>query len=74
MTEKSIESVFEKNTARLLLIPGVTGIAIGETGGNPCIKVFVNKKSRELRRQVPTSLEGYPLVVEEKGHFRALEP
>jgi hypothetical protein len=74
MTGKSIESVLEENTARLMLIPGITGIAIGKTQGKLCIKVFVYEKTSELQRQVPSSLEGYPVLIEQKGHFRALNP
>jgi hypothetical protein len=47
--------------------PGVAGTAIGEKHGRPCLKVFVS--DTEAGRSLPTSLGGYPVVVEKTGPF-----
>lgn len=72
MKKKPIESVLEENTARLMSLKGVVGIAIGESQGKLCIRVFVNQKNDELQRRIPSSLGGYPVLIEQKGQFRAL--
>jgi hypothetical protein len=72
MRREKIESVLEKHSARLMAINGVAGTAIGICQGEPCIKVYVVRKNPELLRQVPTTLEGYAVSIEESGKFRAL--
>ncbi len=53
-------------------IPGVVGTAEGLSGSEPCIRVFVSKRTPEIGPSIPESIEGYPVVVEESGEFRAL--
>ena len=72
MPSKVIQEVLEEHTERWLATPGVVGTAIGELEGRPCLKVFVAGKTDELRAKIPITLEGYPVVVEETGEFRAL--
>jgi hypothetical protein len=69
---KSIESVLEENTGRLMSIKGIIGVSVGEFDGKPCIRVFVSRGMSEPGNRIPSSLEGYPVLVEEKGRFRAL--
>lgn len=67
----SIEAVKEKNEERLMRLPNVTGVGIGEKAGKVVIKVLVTHKVPEsaLRSQeiVPKTLEGYETDVEEIG-------
>ncbi len=72
MPGESIESVLKRHTERLMALPGVVGVAQGEAGGKPCLKVLVASKSDDLLRQIPVNLEGYGVVVEETGEFQAL--
>jgi hypothetical protein len=51
---------------------GVTGIAIGRSQGKLCIRVFVSQDAGDLQHQIPSSLGGYPVLVEKRGQFRAL--
>jgi len=55
-----------------LSIAGVVGVAIGDTGGKSCIRVFVARKDNKLLRQIPHSLEDYEVIVEKTGEIRAL--
>jgi hypothetical protein len=67
-----IEQVLRAHTDAWLAIPGVVGTAIGQQRGKPCIKVLVARKSAEIATRIPRQVDGYPVVVEETGEFRAL--
>ena len=51
--------------------PGVVGVGIGEAGGRASIKVFVVDNSSDLTARIPSTLEGYAVVIEVTGGFRA---
>ena len=73
MSRKTIEQVLKGKTDEWMAIPGVEGTAIGLFEGKPCIKVLASGKPRELRARIPSTVEGYPVVIEETGTFRALD-
>jgi hypothetical protein len=72
MPGRTIESVFGEHKGNLLAISGVVGVAIGESNGKGCIRVFVSRKDTKLLTQVPHSIEGYKVIVDETGEMRAL--
>jgi hypothetical protein len=72
MTAKTIEEVLKEHTEDLMSIPGVVGTAQGLCDDRDCIKVFVIEKTPELDQKIPNTLEGYPVMIEETGEFRAL--
>ena len=74
MPEKTIEAVLKEHTPDLMSLPGVIGTAQGECAGEPCIKVYVTKKTPDLLQQIPPAIEGYTVTVEETGEIRALNP
>jgi hypothetical protein len=69
--QRGIQAVLEDNATTLTSIPGVVGTALGECSDEPCIKVFVARRTAELLEQVPSTLEGYPVAVEETGEILA---
>jgi len=73
MTTKTIEQVLQAHTDEWMAVPGVVGTAIGEFKGKPCIKVFVVKKNEEVKKKIPSQVEGFPVRMEETGEIRALE-
>ena len=73
MSEKTIEQVQEEHTGQWMAIPGVEGTAIGLFEGKPCIKIFSSREPQELQDKIPSSVEGYPVIIEETGTFRALD-
>ena len=73
MPERTIEQVQEEQTDDWMAIPGVEGTAIGLFEGKPCIKIFTSLKPKELRDKIPSTVEGYPVIIEETGAFRALD-
>lgn len=72
MPEKNIEEVLKKYTPELMSKPGVVGTSQGLCDGQPCIKVFAVEKTWALQQEIPNTLEGYPVVIEKTGKFRAL--
>lgn len=73
MPERTIEQVLKDRTDQWMAIPGVEGTAIGLFEGKPCIKIFISSKPQQIRDKIPSTVEGYPVIIEETGAFRALD-
>ena len=73
MPEKTIEEVLREHTDSLMSLPGVVGTAQGQCSGQPCIRVFVVEKTEELLKQIPTTIDGYQVAIDETGEFKALD-
>lgn len=71
MTTKSIENVLAANSDSIMAIKGVVGVGISQLDGKPCLKVMVDRISRITRKQIPKTLDGFPVVIEETGEFKA---
>ncbi len=62
-----------KQHARAMMsIPGVVGTGQGLCEGKPCIKVLVVKRTSDLDREIPKTIGGFPVVIEEVGGVKAL--
>lgn len=72
MQEKTIEEVLKAHTKELMSFPEVVGTAQGICNGKPCIKVYVTQKNPDLETKIPDFIEGYQVIIEETGEFRAL--
>lgn len=55
-------------SSRVMGKAGVTGTAIGERGGSPCLKVYLSDAS--AAGDVPDEVEGVPVVAEVTGTIR----
>jgi len=73
MAKRAIAQVLKEYTDGWMAIAGVEGTAIGLLDGEYCIRVFSSAKAQELRAKIPSMVEGYPVVIEETGGFRALD-
>ena len=73
MPDRPVKSVLQEHTDRLMSFHGVVGVGVGEQKGQPCIKVFVVKKTPSLVEQIPSELDGYPVATQEAGEFQALD-
>jgi hypothetical protein len=73
MANESVREVLERHARQMTALPGVVGVAEGETGGRPCITVYVAEETAQVLDGIPADLEGWPVVVRESGEFRALE-
>ena len=67
----TIETAQAKLTDRVMALPGVVGIGIGECEGAPCIKVFVVQKTPQLESEIPSTFEGFPVEMQVTGEIRA---
>jgi len=65
-----LKAAHDELTAKVMGRPGVSGTAIGERGGKPCLKVYV--RDRTAARAVPSKVGGYPVVIETTGPFERL--
>jgi len=66
-----IEAVLKKHESKLMSIPGVTGVGIGGSEESPLILVMVTHNATELKKKLPTQIEGFPVKVELSGEIRA---
>lgn len=72
-TMRPAREVIEAHAPELMKIPGVVGVYEGETKrGAPCIRVMVEKRTRDLEARLPDRLEGYPVEIEESGPIRPM--
>ena len=68
----SIKDVKTQHEERLLQLPGVVSVGIGQDkNGNPAIIVGLERSDPETELQLPTRLEGYPVVVRIVGRIKA---
>jgi hypothetical protein len=74
VTKRNIEEVLKSKTAEWMRLPGVEGLAIGEHHGTRCIRIFTSANPTHFRDQIPSIVEGYPVMIEQTGRFGALEP
>ncbi|MFO7610566.1 MAG: hypothetical protein R6X35_15495 [Candidatus Krumholzibacteriia bacterium] len=69
-----IMSVVDTHAPRLIAIEGVAAIAVGALdSGEPCVRIYVVALTDALRAQLPPTLEGWPVVLEESGEIRPLD-
>jgi len=72
MPEKTIQQVQQEHTDAWMAIPGVAGTALGKDKGKLCILVFTASNTDQVRRQIPSTVEGYPVIVRYMGKVRSL--
>ena len=64
----ALDAAHRKLTDQVIDRDGVSGTAIGEHDGKPCLKVYVS--TDEAAGAAPRSVDGFPVVVENTGVFR----
>lgn len=65
-----LEAARRELTAKVMGRKGVSGTAVGERRGKPCLKVYLSDES--ARAGIPKSVGGFPVVVETTGPFKRL--
>jgi hypothetical protein len=75
MVRKDINTVLRDHDKELLTIPGVVGVYVSllPDDTTPCLKVMVVKETEDLRKKIPKSIDGYPVLIEESGVIRPLK-
>jgi hypothetical protein len=67
----SIEEAIKEHSEELMSIPGVVGVGQGLCDNNPCIKVYIIKRTPESDKKIPDLLEGFEVSIEITGEIRA---
>ena len=70
---KTIEQVLSEHTDQWMAVPGVVGTAIGQSKGKPCILILTASNTEQVRRRIPPSVGGYPVLIEYTGEIHALD-
>lgn len=65
-----VKAAHRELTAKVMGRPGVSGTAIGQKGGKPCLTVYVSES--KAGKGVPRRVGGFPVVIETSGAFRRL--
>ena len=65
-----MKTALGKLTKAVIDRPGVTGTAIGLSRGKPCLKVYIS--DAKAGSSIPSTVGGFPVVVERTGGFRRL--
>ncbi|MDA0327991.1 MAG: hypothetical protein O2958_03100 [Gemmatimonadetes bacterium] len=65
-----IKAAQRKLSGKVMGKAGISGTAIGEKNGKPCLKVYVSDS--KAGRSVPGAVAGFPVVVEVTGGFHRL--
>lgn len=73
MGDKTIEQVQEGHTDDWMAIRGVVGTAIGQDSGKPCILILTDSNTEQIRKIIPATVNGYPVVVRYTGEIRSLD-
>lgn len=68
--DQKLEAAHRELTKRVMGQPGVTGTAIGESGGKPCLMVYA--KDQEARENLPRRIGGFRVIIEMAGAFRGI--
>ena len=74
MAERPIEQVQAEHTDEWMRIPGVVGTGVGLHEGRPCILIMTSADPGQIDANIPQIVEGYPVIIENTGEFRALGP
>lgn len=67
----TIEQVKEQYESDLLRIDGVVGVGISECEDKPCIKVYLDNESPNLKKQIPKQLDGFKVDTQVTGAIQA---
>ncbi|WP_196510922.1 hypothetical protein [Nostoc sp. NZL] len=69
---QTIEQIKEQYESDLLSIDGVVGVGISECEDKPCIKVYLENESPNLKKQIPKQLDGFKVDTQVTGAIQAL--
>ena len=70
--ESSIQEVKKQHEQRLLGLPGVVSVGIGlDQNSQPAIIIGLDGSNPEIEAQLPTTLEGYPVILKNVGPIKA---
>ena len=65
----SVAEVIEANLDHLFSLEDVAGVAEGEVGGQPCIKIYLVQENTRTVLELPEEIDGIRLITEITGSF-----
>lgn len=68
-----ITEVIRKHAASLMATPGVVGVAESEADGKPCVMIMLAEDRDPDDMDLPSQLEGYPVILRVTGEFTAFD-
>jgi hypothetical protein len=68
----NIADVIREQESALLDLPGVTGVGQTRVDDQECIVVMLEQSLPEVEAAIPSTLGGYPVVIEVSGVIQAL--
>lgn len=71
-SKPTIELVKEQHESELMAVKGVVGVGIGKYQGKPCIEVYLADESSNLKKQIPSQLNGFKVNTKVMGNVKAL--
>jgi hypothetical protein len=73
MTLRDINIVLKSHAAGLMALPGVHGVAVGETeDGTPCIMVLAEPAAGAIGGAIPETLDGHPVRILDSDEIRPM--
>ena len=63
-----VKAALAELNRKVLGQPGVSGTAVGEAGGKPCLLVYLTDDS--ARKGIPSSVAGVPVKAQVTGPFK----
>jgi len=70
MVDPKLDAALADLTNRVMGRPGVSGTAIGERCGKPCLKVYVS--DAKVGKSIPRNVGGFRVITEQTERFRRL--
>jgi hypothetical protein len=71
---RDINKVIDAHSKEWMSLPGIVGcyVSINEKGDS-CIVIMAVKKTTEITKKIPKTIEGYPVEIQESGEVKPLE-
>ena len=69
---KPVTTVLAEHTSEWMKILGVQGTGETKKDGKPAIMIFVDTLTPDLQSQLPSEVEGYPVVIQQSGAIHVL--
>jgi hypothetical protein len=71
---RDINAVLAAHDKELLALPDVVGVSVAtlDDRRTPCLRIMLARHNAKTERALPSSIEGYPVLLEITGEIRAL--
>jgi len=66
-----VREVQERHKRKMMAKTGIVGAALGPCEGKPCLLVLTAANAEHIRREIPPTVAGYPVVVPYAGRIHA---